>query len=134
MTAYATLTDLYQYGLPQNSFGSISTSQQQAALDSRNAWADGYLRGRYQLPLLGWDIDLRMHVAQITAWDLLNLRGYAARAGADVEVETRAMKAIEWFEGVERGRVHPNVTPSAAPTPGTAYAQPQAITKQMRGW
>ena len=66
MTAYATLQDVYSLGLRSEAMGSITPTQQQAILDSENAQADSYLRGRYQLPLLEWDTDLRLAISQRT--------------------------------------------------------------------
>ena len=132
MTAYATLSDLYAHGLPSAALQSVSTSDQQSALDARNAWADGKLSGRYQLPLLAWDVDLRMAVAQLTAYDLLVRRGYNSAAGADINVRLRYQDAIKWFDDVERQNVHPNVTQSQPP--GTSYDAPTVLTSPTRGW
>lgn len=132
MTAYATLTDLHTYGLSAVACGNVTTGDQQVILDGRNAWADGKLRGRYQLPLLAWDVDLRMMVAQLAAYDVMIRRGYNPAAGADVNVRLRYEDALKWFDGVERQNVHPNVT--ASPTASPHYNAPQVTTSTTRGW
>jgi phage gp36-like protein len=135
MTAYATLLDVYALGLSSAAMGQITAAQQQAILDSENAQADSYLRGRYQLPLLAWDQDLKLAVAQRTAWRILCLRGFNPESGADVSIRQGYDDATRWLEGIQRGSSHPNVTPSAPATPGTAYAQPQAMSANVpRGW
>jgi len=135
MTAYATLQDVYSLGLRSEAMGSITPTQQQAILDSENAQADSYLRGRYQLPLLEWDTDLRLAISQRTAWRILCLRGFNPESGADISVRQGYDDATRWLEGIQRGRSHPHVAPSAAATIGTAYAQPQALSANSpRGW
>lgn len=134
MTAYAVLTDVYALGLTAAAMGQITVPQQQAILDSENAATDSFLRGRYQLPLLDWDQDLRLAVAQRTAWRILCLRGFNPESGADISVRQGYDDATAWLAGIQRGAVHPNVTPSASPDPGTAYAQPQAFSNTPRGW
>ena len=134
MTAYATLADLYAYGFPSATFGSLSSTVQQQAIDEACTMVDGYLRGRYQLPLLAWDTDLKRVVAVIAAKNLLDIRGHNPNTGSDQVISERYGWAIDWLKGVQRGSVHPNVTPYAA-EPGTKYAQPQAISARLpRGW
>jgi phage gp36-like protein len=134
VTAYATLQNVYDLVLSQAAMGNVTSAQQQAILDAENDAADGYLRGRYQLPLIAWGSDLRLAVARRAGWEILSLRGFNPEAGADIVVRQRYEDATRWLEGVQRGAIHPNVTPSADPTPGTAYAQPQAYSRVARGW
>lgn len=103
-----------------------------AALTSASLMADGYMRGRYSLPLLAWDDGIRMNVAYIAGYQLLAQRGYNPGAGADINVRMRYEDAIRWFEGVQRQAVHPQVTETPVPIP--RYEFPQITTGQPRGW
>lgn len=135
MTAYHTLSDLHQFGISAEACGRVSSGDQQAIVDARNAWADGKLRGRYQLPLLAWDVDLRMMLAQVSAYDVMIRRGYNPAAAADINIRLRFDDAIAWFNGVERGNTHPNVTESpkaAAVTP--SLQAPLVLSSPKRGW
>lgn len=134
MTAYATLTDVYNIGLSAAAMGQITVPQQQAILDAEVVAADGYLRGRYALPLIAFSSDLTLAVAQRTAWRILALRGFNPESGADVVIRQGYDDATAWLEGVQRGAIHPSVTPATPPDPGTAYAQPQATSRAPRGW
>lgn len=132
MTAYAVLADVYSYGISAVACGNVSPADQQKMLDARNVWADGKLRGRYKLPLLSWDVDLTMNVAQLTAYDIMCRRGYNPAAPGDVNIRLRYQDAVDWFDGVQRQRIHPNVTETPAASPG--QQAPIVITSERRGW
>ena len=63
MPRYATTTDLARIGIASNALASIDTAAKEDALDACSSLADGYLSGRYTLPLSAWADDLRLHVA-----------------------------------------------------------------------
>lgn len=132
MSDYAALTDLYAYGLSAVQCGSVSEPVRQQQLDARNAWADGKLRGRYNLPLLTWGVDLKMAVAQLAAYDVMCIRGFNPAAGADVNIRLRHDDAIKWFDQMQRQAVHPTVTETPRQAP--AYDAPSIRTKPKRGW
>lgn len=134
MTAYATLTDLYAYGMPLVAMGSVSVGTQQIILDGRNDFADDKLRARYKLPLrTPYPASLKQNICMLAAWDVLVTRGYNPSAGADVIIATRGEQALKWFDDVERQRAHPNVVEAVgASDPG--YAAPSVISKALQGW
>lgn len=133
MGIYAVLADLYAYGLPLVAMGSVSTAVQQKCLDGRNDFADDKLRARYRLPLVApIPVSLIQNICQITAWDVLVIRGYNPASGADVSIRERADLALKWFDDVERQRCHPAVTESGTSDPG--YAAPQIVSKAQQGW
>lgn len=132
MTAYATLTDLYAYGLPLVAMGSVSVGTQQKILDGRNDFADDKLRARYRLPLqTPYPASLIQNICVLAAWDVLVSRGYNPGAGADPNIATRGELALKWFDDVERQRAHPNVVEATA-SPG--YPAPHIISKPIQGW
>lgn len=131
--AYAILADLYAYGLPLVAMGSVSTAVQQKCLDGRNDFADDKLRARYRLPLVApIPVSLIQNICQITAWDVLVIRGYNPQSGADVSIRDRADLAFKWFDDVERQRCHPSVTESGTASPG--YAAPLIVSRTPQGW
>lgn len=133
MAAYATLPDLYNYGLPLVAMGDVSTATQQKILDGRNDFADDKMRARYLLPLLlPYPVSLIQNICMLAAWDIMMVRGYNPSAGPDSNIELRGKMALDWFDGVERQRVHPNVVESTSPEPG--LASPLIISKTQQGW
>jgi phage gp36-like protein len=103
-----------------------------AALTSASLTADGYMRGRFSLPLTAWDMGIREKVAYIAGYNLMSQRGMNPGAGADVNFRMRYEDAIRWFEGVQRQAVHPLVTETLVPVP--RYEFPQIASGQPRGW
>lgn len=133
MAAYATLEDLYNYGLPLVAMGDVSTATQQKILNGRNDFADDKMRARYLLPLLTpYPVSLIQNICMLAAWDIMMVRGYNPSAGPDANIELRGKMALDWFDGVERQRVHPNVKESTSPTPGVPA--PYVISKTSQGW
>jgi len=132
LTAYHTLADMHQYGIDPVACGRVSTPDQEAIVAARNAWADSKLRGRYNLPLIAWDVDLRMNLSFMSAWDVISRRGYNPAAPGDVTIRLRYDDAVKWFDGVERGNTHPNVTETTPSVP--TMQAPMVITSPKRGW
>jgi phage gp36-like protein len=133
MAAYATIANLYVYGLPLVAMGSVTVATQQSILDGRNDYADDKLRARYKLPLLTpYPVSLIQNICMLAAWDILMARGYNPGAGADVNIAARGEMALKWFDDVERQRAHPNVIEASSPVPG--YAAPLLISKPVQGW
>lgn len=133
MTAYATLADLYAFGLPATALGSVPVATQQRVLDGRNDYADDKFRARYKLPLLPpYPSSLIQNICILAAWDLLVIRGYNPGAGADVNIANRGEQALKWFDDVERQRCHPAVVESGSIEP--QYEAPQVLSKPAQGW
>jgi len=141
-SVYATTTDLFANGMPATAQGQFTTAQLNDGLAKASSIADSYLGGRYPLPLLTWDISITMYTCWIAIFIILGARGYNPAGGADATIEDRYLKAIAWFEGVQRKAIHPNVTINDVSTP--SYAQPAVISSSVvamngrtapnRGW
>jgi phage gp36-like protein len=130
--SYCTVAQLLAFALPAEAVQNLSNLQLQAECDAASTLADSYLRGRYALPLISFDIELSMQVAYIAAYNILASRGYNPEAGADSIYRDRWVAAVEWFKGVQRQAIHPNVQPS--PTGDPVLTFPQVNTAQERGW
>lgn len=133
--AYATTTDLARLGIAATAIAAVSSTIQEAALEAASVLADGYLRGRYTLPLTTWGEDLTRAVCAIAAWDILCQRGFDPNRGGDVAIETRANAATSWLKDVSAGRVvvsGGNTTPTA--TRHARASGPRVTSDRTRGW
>lgn len=132
MSSYATITQLLQFALPQEAVQNISNATLQAELDAASTVADSYLRGRYPNGISTWDVDLSINVCYLAAYSIMAARGYNPEQGADSTYRDRWVAATEWFKGVQRQAIHPNITPN--PTGTTLGTFPTVMTACERGW
>src|SRR5437870_5500434 len=95
-------------------FGSLSSGQQQKALDAANALADSYLAARFKLPLTLWGDDVKDAVVAIARFKLLTSRGFAPEGDHAAAIVEAKKDAIRWFEGIANDTVHPVVTDSSS--------------------
>ena len=138
---YAVVSDLPRLGIPTTAFGTLTTVAIQAELDAAGAWINSRIRGRYKLPLLAWDDEIRRIEVRVAVYNAMSLRGYNPTAGADVELRRGYEDAERWCDGVQRRAIHPDVTESAS---DSALVQPFVITSSVvdmngrtatnRGW
>lgn len=131
---YCQPSDLTTTGINPFALQDVSNANLVAACVQASEVADSYMRGRYALPLSNWGGDVIYRVAQLAVYFALAARGYDPSAGADTTIRTNYEDAIEWFKGVQRQSVHPDVTP-AVPQPGDPiHDLPQVSTSAQRGW
>lgn len=129
---YASIDDLYRFGLQPLAVQNVPMANLIAELEAASRYADSKMRARYSLPLLAWDTTITMHVCRIAAYNILVTRGYNPEAGADIAITQRHQESLEFFDGVERQRTHPNVTQTPTSSPGVDM--PQVISGTLRGW
>jgi hypothetical protein len=135
-----TTTDLYKYGLNQTATIGLDPLVLQAEIDASCSWADSKMRGRYPLPILGsiaggvgvYDPAIIMHICYHAAFNVMTARGFNPDGGSDTNYKTRYEIALDWFDGVQRQRVHPDVMLS--PTAPPSYQLPTVNTQPKRGW
>lgn len=132
MSSYATVTDLTTYGINPVAVANIDAVTLQNQCNAASGIADGYLAGRYNMPLLTpYSPALVMYVTWIAAFLTMSVRGYNPDAGADALILDKYEKAVAWLEGVQRQRIHdPAIIQSAIAPP--AYQLPQVLTKPAR--
>lgn len=135
-TQYATITDLSRLSLASPVLTQLSDDTKNKALLARSSFADSFLRGRFQLPLVAWEDDLRQAVCDLAAYDLVSVRGFNPEAGADVNFRLRSEDAIRWLTMISKEQATPAVTDSsAAAGPGvTTAGGPRMITGTSRGF
>lgn len=134
MPRYATTTDLARIGIAANTLASIETAAKEDALDACSSLADGYLSGRYTLPLSAWGDDLRLHVAGMAAFRLLAARGYDPNRGADAAIRLLWEDAIRWLERVAAGTVTPAGITDATLEEAEELPSFAMVTNTSRGW
>lgn len=126
---YASPPDLLTYGFPATALGTLTTPQQQAALDTASATVDSYLRGRYALPLLAWGPEVTEWACIIAAYKLISIRGFNPANGSDRTLKDRYDRCMYELAEVQRQARHPNVTPQASQTP--TFNAPQVWSSTM---
>lgn len=138
---YATITQLYQYGLPQTAVaGIVDDTVLTAELEAASELADSYFRGRYNLPLISWGTDIVMHVCHVAAYNIMRNRGFSPTAGSDATIERAYYEAVGypdrpgsgWFPSVQRQAIHPAVVETS--TGGPTHPFPQIKSAKQRGW
>lgn len=134
MTRYASTTDLGRLGVATQALSGLDAATREDALDACSALADGYLSGRYTLPLSAWGDDLRLHVAGMAAFRLLAARGYDPNRGADAAIRMLWDDAIRWLERVSSGSVTPAGIVDATPEEQEEIPHVAAVTNASRGW
>lgn len=106
MAAYATRPELYQV-VSQTALGSLTTAEQDAALESASRKADSYLGVVFELPLTSWGADLKDAVCYLAAYRLMSRRGFLPESGDAELFRDNYKDAIKWLEQVAGGKVKP---------------------------
>lgn len=129
--AYATPADLTRLAIPEAAISRFSSAEREAALQAASDEADGYLRGRFRLPLVKWADDLRRYVCQIAAWSLIASRGIDPNGISAEVLKANRDDALRWLRDVADGRTTPSVTGSA---PAGFQSSPRVYSRKPRGW
>jgi phage gp36-like protein len=136
-TQLATATDLSQVGVPARLTKDLTGPEIDALLLKRSAFALGYVQssGRYTLPLISWGDDLRLAVAQLTAWDIVAVAiGKSASADDEQTWIARRDEAIAWLRDVASGKVIPlDIVDSSAASVSPDVTM-QIVSDEPLGW
>lgn len=134
MASYCTVPELSTYGIRVEALRGISPDDLQAAIAAASDVIDGYLRTRYQLPLVAWGTDIRRLCAMIACHDLIRARGYnPARAGDD-QLDKMYDDAVQNLRDISSNKCSPNVTDSApSALPGLAQGGGTAQVSSYAG-
>ena len=148
LTSLATLTDFYgRY--PQTLFAGTTvddTAVTKALLEATSV-AYSFMRGRYNLPIVGSDIggmgifdpSIVVRVCHIAAYNLMTGRGWNPAPDGDATIRKAYEEAVGlgtplgWFPQVQRQAIHPDVIDSAPNAP-PAYPFPSFTSSLPRGW
>lgn len=134
MSSYATPAQLHKYAMPAAALASVSEPDQQAALDAQSAIADGYLSGRYVLPLLSHGEDLTINVCLLGEFAITTTRGIAHEAESYEIIRDKRDAAIRWLENVRDGKINPvGIVDSASPATEDDFGA-GVFTDKAREW
>jgi phage gp36-like protein len=114
MASYCTTAELTTYGIRAEALRSISSEDLQAAIVAASDVIDGYLRTRYQLPLVAWGTDVRRLCAKIACHDLIMVRGFNSARAGDEQLDKMYDDAIANLRDISAAKCSPNVTDSAS--------------------
>lgn len=143
---YASIADLFLYGLREEARGDVPDSALTANLISASQMVDGYLVGRYgvgSVPLVSWGTEITMWTAWIAAYLVMSgPRGYSADA-IDANIRLRYEDARDLLRRTQRQDYHPIL--EARQAQGSTGIQPLVIsysvvnlasgcTGPRRGW
>lgn len=99
--------DLGRYGIRASELEQITTPSARAdACISVSDEADGYLAGRYVLPIKAWDDGLRGQCARMAVRYALDRCGWQP-GGPDSVIETSFSRAVKWLERLQKGQLEP---------------------------
>lgn len=130
MTQYASAAEFRSFGLATASIANYLDADLDKFLKIASAWADGYLRSEYYLPLTSWSDDLKIAVCQYAKYLILDHRGYDPNDPTGASVFAALKQAEKFWEDVSNGRRSLEVVGTTGPARGGAavYSKPQ------RGW
>lgn len=144
--AYCAPTDLAIYGCPAQALAQYAPLASNPTLLlnclAASGQADSFMRSRYPIDnggLLTWGVEITMHVAWIATYITFSALGYDSENGSDRQISDRYYQAVGYpdrpgsgyFPGVERQRIHPNVTFNT-PNPPNSFSNPMVISSPPR--
>lgn len=107
-------------------------------IENRSAMADGFISGRFVLPLISWGRDLRMMVAQQAGYDIISGKGFSPTSDNGQLWQLKKTEADNWLYNVSSGKINPaGIVDSAVPaTPQITNASfaPIINSEPLRGW
>jgi hypothetical protein len=138
---YCQPSDLLSVGVNAYALQDVDPSAQQAACVTASAMADAWgFRPRYANNqsldpiLIAWGSDVTFMVAKIAVAICLGVRGYSPDAGADDRVQLLWNQAEDYFRGIGRQSITPNVTPNVAVGQNSGADLPQIYSDPRRGY
>lgn len=148
LTAIPTLTDFYTR-YPRTLFAgtTVDDSVVTAALLEATSVGYSFMRGRYNLPILGsemggigvFDPAIVVRMVHIAAYNLMTGRGWNPAPGGDETIRKAYEEAVSiepgklgWFPQVQRQAIHPDIIESSPAAP--AHPFPSMTSAPPRGW
>lgn len=111
ITEYHTVESLQHFGVPETTLSRVSPETKQSHVTATNADVDRWLRVRYRLPLLEFDIAFTQWCCEITALKLSQAIGFDP-SNKDENLINRALAAEQKFRMVAAGETTPYVVES----------------------
>lgn len=133
MAQYATFAELQQLALTPANAARFGQATCEAILQAASDLADSYFASQFVLPLLTWDMSLRLNVCNVAAYLLLCQFGFNPAAPADKLVEERYNRALAWFCDVRDQKIFPQWEDSGV-APGADNAGPFILSNPPVGF
>lgn len=115
--SYATSADLAALDLPASATEGMTAADITLHLEAASARVDGYLRGRYLLPLTSPPpAEIVSCTTALAAYSVLSRRGFDPHAGTDANVRARYEDAVSWLERIAQGKVNLAAASDASPS------------------
>lgn len=137
MAAYCTSIQLTQFGIRAEALRTIDPSDLQEAIEAASDTIDGYLRSRFELPLVAWGKDITLICARLAVYQLVVVRGFNASRAGDDQLEKQYDSAMQTLQGIPSGKYSPDVTDSssgAGPGVSAPAGTAQVFSDSSRGW
>lgn len=102
--SYATESDLLVLDLPAAAIAGLDT---QPHLDAASSRVDGYLRGRYSLPLVApYPSEIVSVTSALAAYSLIARRGFDPSSGTHLTLRQRFEDSTRWLERLASGMIN----------------------------
>lgn len=129
---YAALSDLGTYGIPSTALGTLTTAQQQAALDAAAGTIDEHISGRYALPLQApIPVVFTERCCVIAGWRLMMVRGTNPESTDYKMLRQRFLDAMSDLGQIQRQALHPI---AAGQTSGPGGGQQPTVLSSSVAW
>ncbi len=129
---YAQPADLQSVGLLGTFLQTVPVADQTAALKAASAIMDSYLGQQFTLPIQQWSFDVQQYCCWITAYVLVQQRGYNPGNAAEETFKERYDISMKWLKDVANGIATPaqilDSSPNAQPGTPAPAAQPQVTS------
>lgn len=124
---YAAVADL---AVPSKALADMSTDAQNTALSWASSVADGYIRKRFNLPLLSWTQSLTQAVADMATWKLMKARGFNPDSESTKVIMGAYRDALDWLEDVANNKVDPAFVDSSGAGQNEANAATNTVAEK----
>jgi len=130
---YCTVDEVGEIGIKADALADIDPDKISQEVRAASDFIDGYLRSRFELPLIAWGDDIRKCCAVVSGWNALTVEGVSP------DGDSAAAKMydfwIAWLKDVSKGATTPSVTDST-PTAvvGVPSGGPRIVSATSRGY
>jgi len=131
---YATPGDVKSLSLPPEALSGFTDVQIDEALQKETAFADGYLKTQFSLPLAVWGDDLRANTADRAGFRLMRRRGFNPNDDSDQILVKMQDDAVAWLKGVAGGHIHPSEISDSTPSVSDTQAVIEIFSDYPRGY
>ncbi len=131
--AYATVAYFRMNAPSAQAFTNTSDDVIQSGLNRFSRYADGYLMRKFRLPLIEWQDDLRGCVTDMTAYQIMKVRGFNPE-GADAVLYVAYQDADKWLKSIPLNTTPMVIDSSGGTTPGVNNLTPTVTSAEQRGF